>query len=302
MRARLLAALAVSLVGACAAPGDLEIRSPGTDDAVVIRTSATFAGAVSSLVYRGVEYIDIHDHGRQLQSASSFDLLHECFNPTEAGNRNDRGRPTSRLLAASAGPGWLETRTDMAFWLPPGHPPDDPCGARGEVRAAVNQTERGGHVLTKRVSFVEGVPNLFAYDATFFVPEAHATAVFEAATAYLPPEFSDRWRLDLRTGALRPHRAQGEQAMPVILAMPGGAHAMGVWSPGLPQGALGYGTFAFPGIVMKWNCVYRERDIAAGSTYRYRCYVAVGTLAEVVETLRAAAQRFAFNPKGEPAR
>jgi hypothetical protein len=292
MRKALLAALAAALVAGCAAPGDLQIRSPAADEPVIVSTSERFAGAVSSLVYRGVEYIDIHDHGRQLQSASSFDLLHECFNPTEAGNRNDRGRPTSRLLAASAGPGWLQTRTDMAFWLPPGHPPDDPCGARGEVRAAVNSTDRGGHILTKRVSFVEGVPNLFAYDAAFFVPERHDSAVFEAATAYLPPEFSARWRLNLRTGALAPAMADGEQAMPVILAMPGGAHAMGVWSPGLPQAGLGYGTFAFPGVVMKWNCVYREKNVAAGTTYRYRCYVAVGTLGEVIDTLRLAAQRY----------
>jgi hypothetical protein len=291
-----LVAAALALAAACSSPGDMEIRSVAGGEPVIVRTSARFAGAVSSLVYRGVQYIDIHDHGRQLQSASSFDQLGECYNPTEAGNRDDRWRSTSRLLGAASGPTWLQTTTDMAFWLPPGAASDTPCGARGELRSAANVAERGGHTLAKRVAFVEGFPALIAYDASFFVPERRAQAVFEAATGYLPRRFSERWLLDLSSGALAPTAHFGEQPLPVILATPDRAHAMGVWSPGLPQRGLGYGVFEFRD-VMKWNCVYREREVAAGATYRYRCYVAVGTLDEVAGLLQTAARRFADSTK-----
>jgi hypothetical protein len=65
---------------------------------------------------------------------------------------------------------------------------------------------------------------------------------------------------------------------------------MGVWSPELPQNGVGYGRFTFPD-VEKWNCVFRERNVLAHATYRYRCFMAVGTVEEVKHALRLAAQR-----------
>ena len=48
--------LGVLLCGACrAADGDIEIRSAIEGDEIVLRTSARYAGAVASLVFRGVE-------------------------------------------------------------------------------------------------------------------------------------------------------------------------------------------------------------------------------------------------------
>jgi hypothetical protein len=268
----------------------LEIRAQVQDGEIILRTSAHFAGAVASLRFRGVEYIDIKDHGRQMQSASSFDRLGECYNPTEAGSRDDRGRSTSRLLRAVAGPTWLETQTEMAFWLAPGTAYGQACGERTEVRRAANAGERGGHVLRKRVSFVPGIPGLLLYEASYYVPEARSSAVFEATTAYLPKSFSAHWLFRMDTDELLPASREGEQALPVIIASADGRHAMGVWSPELPQDGGGYGRFTFPD-VEKWNCVFRERDIRAHATYRHRCFVAVGTVEEVKHALRLAAQR-----------
>ena len=298
-------ALAALTLSACAAGrGDLEIRSQVAGEPVVLRTAAVFAGAVSSLQFRGVEYIDIHDHGRQMQSAVSFDGVGECFNPTEAGRRGDRGRSTSRLLDARAGADWLETETDMAFWLEPGGKPDDPCGPRPDVKSAVNLADRDGYLLRKKVSFVREIPGLIAYEAEFVVPRAHRIGTFEIMTGYMPARFSRPWLYDIRTGALRPTtRAQGEQRLPVILATEDGAHAMGVWSPHLPQNSLGYGHFAFPPSyrVVKWNCVYRVPDVPPGA-YGFRCYTAFGTLEEVKAALTAAAARFGATAPTLPAK
>ncbi|MBU6239317.1 MAG: hypothetical protein KGQ51_15960 [Planctomycetes bacterium] len=62
---------------------------------LIITTTSRVAGAVDSVRYQGVEFIDSHDHGRQMQSAASFDCSRddpfwpERFNPTEAGSRSD---------------------------------------------------------------------------------------------------------------------------------------------------------------------------------------------------------------------
>src|SRR5262245_47891504 len=92
---------------------------------IVVTTTSRLAGAVHSITWRGREFIDSTDHGRQMQSAASFDNTPEAgpetFNPTEAGSRLDGAGPrsTSQLLAITRVGSNLETRTRMAFWLAP---------------------------------------------------------------------------------------------------------------------------------------------------------------------------------------
>src|SRR4051812_35474252 len=59
-----------------------------------------FAGAISSFRFRDVEYVDNYDHGRQMQSAMTFNYYGECFNPTESGGMYDLGphHPSSSVL------------------------------------------------------------------------------------------------------------------------------------------------------------------------------------------------------------
>src|ERR1700757_3591251 len=79
-----------------------------------------YAGAIGSLKWKGIEFIDHHDHGRELQTAVSYDNLGEGENPTEAGAGSDRGDPISSSLLLgmkSSGP-TLTTRTRMAYWKP----------------------------------------------------------------------------------------------------------------------------------------------------------------------------------------
>lgn len=272
--------------------GDMSIAAPALGDKISATTQLRFAGAISSLIFRGKEYIDITDHGRQMQSASSFDQLGECYNPTEAGSRNDGAGATSssRLLSVSKGLNWLETETDMAFWLSPGtdylRTTNRTCGDRPQVTQAVNSTVTANHVLKKRVEIgYAGQENVVNYQAEFKVPESRMTATFEAATVYTPKYFAKRLTLDPMTGKLQQTDIQGEQALPVILASADEQHAIGVYSGNLPRNALGYGTFSFAD-TNKINCVFRETNILP-QTYRYQCIFAVGTLIEVSGAIMA---------------
>jgi hypothetical protein len=73
-------------------------------------------------------------------------------------------------------------------------------------------------------------------------------------------------------------------------------YAMGVIaSEPPPPGSAGpgYGRFRFRAEnVVKWNCVYRVRDLAGlqPGEYRYRMFVAVGTREIVRETLKSLAR------------
>ncbi len=274
--------------------GDTVIRRKLGDSEIVITTTNRLAGAIHSLTWNGQEFIDSVDHGRQLQSASSFDCAQkipfwaECYNPTEAGSRADgTGKTsTSRLLKIKATETSIETRTQMAFWLKPTEKSDN--------RPALNKEILSDHILTKSVTIgYQKFANVLDYKVTFAVPKEHHTyGQFEALTGYMPKEFSSFYCVDLKTGKLGElSDGPGEQKHPIILSNPAKTHAMGIYSPDQPskgyEGA-GYGRFRFKAEkVVKWNCVFRVKnpDGIAQGDYSYQMYVIIGDLDEVQKTL-----------------
>lgn len=296
-----------------------EIRQPFHGSDIVVSTSSRTAGAIDSLTWAGTQFVNAYDHGRELQSAVSFDNYGECLNPTEAGSDRDRtgARSTSLLISLQLGPDWLQTRSQMAYFFGPG----ESHGNCPKGRAAYT-SPRSDEVLTKRVTIgVAGVANAISYRATFSSPHRYTSAVFEAVTAYMPPEFSHFWSYDPATAQLaRLSNDAGEQSKPVILANADGSRAMGVYSPDLPQPEwpnAGYGRFNFaellgPGnATVKWNCVFRKGEVAPGD-HSFTCYVLVGSLNDVqvgMTTLMAAlthqskapnAANSATNPRRSP--
>lgn len=284
--------------------GDAVIRAAVGKSEIVITTTARLAGAVHSLTWDGVEFIDSADHGRQLQSAAAFDCgkpgFHaECFNPTEAGARADGAgdKSTSRLLALRAEKGVLDTTTRMAFWLSPGE--------KSDGKPALNATRLSAHTVRKRVTLGGGGdPHVIEYAVTFTVPkgERHTLAQFEAVTGYMPPAFAAFETFDPATGELAPlGDGPGEQPKPVVFSTKSGGHAMGVLAAGptpAGQSGPGYGRWRFEAErVVKWNAVYRVRDPAGvpAGEYGYRLFVVVGTR----EGVRASMTRLAKPAAGK---
>ncbi|GJD33937.1 hypothetical protein [Methylobacterium aerolatum] len=298
-----LAALALAAIPARAedapdiawpeAEGRASISTTFNGSPITVGVSSRTAGAVDSLTWGGTQFINAYDHGRELQSASSYDGFGECLNPTEAGSNADGAGPTSTSLLTHLGtaPGRLETRTVMAYWMRPGERSENCPKGPGSYGSP-----RSDDVLAKRITLgAGGVPNAIAYHAAFTTAAAHSQATFEAATAYMPGTFSRFWTYDPATGDLQPlEPGMGEQAKPVILSTPDGSRALGVYSPDLPQKGqnVGYGRFDFshlPGegnATVKWNCVFREGAIPAG-TYTYTCFALIGTLEDVTAGMSA---------------
>jgi hypothetical protein len=282
--------LAMTAALSAASRADLSISAKVNGAALTIRTSARMSGAIDSITWRGKEFINAHDHGRELQSASSFDGYGECLNPTEAGSAKDGTGATSssRLMLGKAHGRTLQTTIEMAYWLAPGTPYPKACGSHPDFRQARNGTVRSSDTLIKRVTIGA---DAISYNVTFVSTDDHQSATFEALTGYMPPEFSEFLAYDPATRTVAPLTdGPGEQSLPVILATPDHNFAMGIFSPGLPQKAhpkAGYGRFRFlnnpktPGWnTVKWNAVYREAPAPRGQ-YHYQCYVVVGTLEDV---------------------
>jgi len=284
-----------------AGSGDAEIKGVVGGKPLVIRTTSRLAGAIDSVKWDGVEFIDTYDHGRQLQSAINADVAGvyhvECYNPTEAGSVVDARGPksTSRLEFLSAKDGMLEARTRMAFWLAP--------GLQSHGQLAQNRTLLSDYVLGKRVRIGRpGMEHVIDYKVTFTVPDdgPHKILQFEALTGYMPESFSAEFSFDAKTSTLvAVSRKNGEIRDPIVLSTPSGSHAMGVFTPERPavgQPPVGYGRFKFEtDKVVKWNCVFRVHQnvpIKPGD-YSYQLYVVIGTREDCRRTLAALSQEFA---------
>jgi len=279
--------------------GDVKISAAAGESEIVIRTKHRFAGAIGSLTWNGLEFVDAHDHGRQIQSASNFQLKGqsfgaECFNPTEAGRRLDgvNAVSSSRLLALNAKPDSVETLTDMAFWLGPNEAgPDCPTSQTTRVRS--------DHRLLKEVTIgVAGFSQVLEYTTTFLLPSGFESVYqqFEVVTGYMPARFSEFWTFDPETSTrAKLDDGPGEQALPVIFSTPDGGHAMGVWNSGKK---VGYGRWRFAAQkLVKWNAVQRRgtidgRRIQPATPFHSRSFVFVGSLADVERDMAGIYEKF----------
>jgi hypothetical protein len=118
---------------------------------------------------------------------------------------------------------------------------------------------------------------------TFTVPagERHFQAVFEALTGYMPAEFSRFLTFEPARGLQPLSDGPGEQHLPVVLATPDGAYAMGVYSPDQPAAGFpesGYGRFRFPDEKVVKMTAQRAMvmTLMRGSTTLRRCGAVLG--------------------------
>lgn len=261
----------------------LTLETTVTGEPLVLRSERRFAGAITSLRFRGVEHVDAADHGRLFQTAVQFGGLGECLNPTQAGASRDRSRSTSRLLSATVAADVWETTTQAAFW----HRPSDRCTTlEGVRRRPANRTRLSEALIGVRHRFGSPVhPHAVETEVTITLSEAEPQVVVEALTLYAPAAFdtfhavAPRRLIPDYEAVARP----GERPEPRIVSTSDGAHAVSLFSR---DGAAGHGRWRFP-TVGKLNLVFRPGRLEAGS-HVWRCGWAVGTREEVAAAVRAA--------------
>lgn len=275
--------------------GNAQLSIDVDGDPLRITTTSRLSGAIHSIRWRDVEFIDSHDHGRQLQSAFSFDgglpgeFWAERFNPTEAGSRRDGtgNSSSSRLLAFESTPLELRSSTQLAYWLAPGE--------FSFGRKAINQTVLSEYILHKRIRLgAHPDPSIIEIDLTLEGPEKspHRYAQYEVLTGYMPPAFRKFWGVDINTQNLVPlSDGPGEQSLPVVFSTEDRQFAMGAVATGQPTWItepIGYGRFRFEEEkVVKWNVVmrYRNSPTIDQPTASFRVLVVLGQLEQVKSTI-----------------
>lgn len=262
----------------------------------VTGSGGRFAGAISSLTFRGVQYVDIADHGREIQSALQLDGFGECLNPTEAGSKADGTNLTSSsvLLSIANSGNVLTTQNRSAYWLLPGENYGQACSPSTTATTAQNTTVLSNYTISRTTSFYPSIPNLIQADTTFTIPEDRSSASIEALTGYLPSTFNSWLKYDRASRTLVKLYGNGtnqQTTSPVIVSQSNGQHAMGAISPGItgadPQAYFAYFTFGGTHPTAKWSCVYGHGPMTAGTQLTYTCLMAVGTVDEVIAALNA---------------
>lgn len=233
-------------------------------DPLVVKAGRRFAGAISSVTWRNVQYVDRRDHGRELQVAVHVGGFGggECFNPTEAGSKADGSgkESSSEVLYTYQCNQVFFTVSRMAFWTAPGEK------SPGCKNGGKNTTVVSDFVLSKTVTLDDD--GLLTYDFSLDVPADYPESTIEAPVLYMPTAFS-RFKFfdpDSQTVIVAPPRERRPLA---IIASDGHGHAAAMWSDGAMQMVK---TFR------DTNAVIIQRKMPLENTmYSFTSYIAFGS-------------------------
>lgn len=174
--------------------GKLTIKKWAGVSDITVTVTNRLAGAVDSITWFGKEFVDSHDHGRQVQTALAFSPYGECYNPTEAGSAYDGTGMTSTsylhdIFYLNTEKSALQTQTSMAFWYNP-----NGCSVSPALSPFImHKGIRIGEVYHNNQSYY--FPHAIKYDVTIQFPSQQLPssidgAGVEAILHYLNSEFN----------------------------------------------------------------------------------------------------------------
>lgn len=265
-----------------------------SDREIFISVSARMGGAIDSLVWNNKEMINCYDHGREMQMALNSNTHGECFNPTEAGGRDDRtsGTTKSSLKYVKAAGNSLESEVYPAFWLRPGDfetaiTSSTSCSKGG---AAMNREATYRYPFWKKVTIgVHGINNCIEFISNFTISNDFPTDIdwiqLESPAVYMPFDFTEKYNYNIKSLVEEYYHSNH---LPVVLSTQDGQYAMGGFAPdgqdvdmAVSNGATSFThSGSYPSKTNKWNLVFRKSPFTDGDVHHltYKSYICVGTL------------------------
>ena len=257
------------------------------DNNIWLSGSTRMAGAIDSIVLNGIEYINCWDHGRELQMAVTTSYG-ECYNPTEAGGKNDSQKTTTssiiEVLQINDNK-TLVTSNLPAFWMPPGSS-ESGCGN------AVNTQVVSGYQMNKTVSIgYNGISKVIHYQGKVLIPEDVSGTQIESPTAYLNGNFNTFYSFNPENNNLTEIDINDNtgghvgETIPVIIATNDGSSAIGVLPNFRPQ--RGFALFNFVGLgpesdgTSKWSVVSYFQNVSKGTIFSFENFLCIGSISEV---------------------
>ncbi|HEV2803329.1 MAG TPA: hypothetical protein VGW57_00225 [Chthoniobacterales bacterium] len=279
-------------------------------DPMRIRTGPTMGGGITSIFWRGKEFVNSDDHGRNFQMAGQFNGVYECYNPTEGGSLSDGGpanMSTSEVFKYTIlSSNDFYTGSYPAFWLRPGEGQFAPvygnCGQPG--RAALNTTWRSNYLFYKEIIVGNfGLENVIKVDSSVYIPEAVSSASIESFVGYMNrADFPQVLTFDVTTGTAHTVDDPGVYPYgqtfinrPLILASADGCHALGIYNQQLNEAHNPYnGGFLvghyrwnqYPDYgVNDWSAVFDFGPTNYPYNYYFTDYLIIGTKQNVIDTM-----------------
>lgn len=253
-----------------------------------VQTAANYGAAITAITIRGRQIVNNKDHGRQVQMAWNYGEAERRM-PTEAGRNRDQGASTSVVLDAEVRGAVLTTRCLAAYWGKPGTLVHG-GGVGSPLVPTRNKSDVTPDVLEKRVEVdYLGNPNLIRLDVSVTPLDNEPEILIEIPAIYLERrDFSLFLHFDPQTGSTSPSiPSNRNQIKALILSSPDRSIAVGVYSPDAT--AYGHWDFGANEGTTKINAMgNRHRPIPGRVAQRYRSYLAVGSVDEVVAALRLA--------------
>lgn len=285
--------------------GDANISDTVGVSVLTISTCDKDAGSICRMSWKGKQLVDDYDHGRQIQTAVTYDGLGEGYNPTEAGSKfnGTSSNSSSFLNSISVTQDQLETESVLAFWLRPGE-----CSVAGQGACAVNQTIRSKTIVDKTVKIgFENMPhvvemlvsvtlepessnNLINFDrATFKIMSGHFSGKLNNFYIYN----KDTKQLESVTPNYNTNTAYNA---PVVIANSDGSIAIAYYTPDQSSGVYNhnYNMSYFTNVntsipntnnMVKLVDVYRINNPVPGSTHHFRTYMAISSKQNITTAL-----------------
>nr|KAG5690229.1 hypothetical protein BaRGS_026681 [Batillaria attramentaria] len=241
--------------------------------------------AIDSVVWNNKEFINAWDHGREFQMAMNFPPNGECFNPTEAGGRDDfqDNSTHSHIQAVHAHSNQLHTEVLPAFWLPPG-------GQQHRVNEAAN-CHKGDPALNKAFTYLHSFSKTvtlqcpgvttpcLTFNSSFTIAGdiPHYNVIQMTGPAgYAPGDFKKHLFLDPATGQLLD--TQKTNTQPIVVATQDHQFAID---------ATNY-----------WSVVFQHHPFPAGGMHllKYYSFVCIGTVDDVTHCINSL--RKSHDPNG----
>lgn len=274
-------------------PDQLVVLSvPLKNDHLRIVAAKNFGGSIVSMTFRGKQYVNNDngkevDYGRQIQSAVTYDEMGECFNPTEAGGRYDKGmeRSSSKLLSVKTTERTLETTTDMAFWMLPGDMHAKGCGSSGKGNIAKNKAIREGYILKKKITAGNSKnDNIIKFETIFESPVVNKSGRFEPMSIHLTNEFQRVYLWKGKDGVKEDNRKALRSSDPIILTTNDGKNAMGIYMQFPANTTSWYGMRILP-TTSVIRCAIEKKNLNSNKE-NFTGYLIIGSLDEVIEGMK----------------
>lgn len=278
--------------------GDAVISDVVGISTLKIYTCDKDAGAICRMTWKNKELVDDLDHGRQIQTAITYDGLGEGYNPTEAGSRfnGTSNNSSSYLNSISVSGDSLSSETLAAFWLRPNE-----CTTAGVGACATNTTIRSKTKIKKEITIGFGnMPHVVEMLVEVTVePSSSSTlinfdkATFKIMSGHFRGSLNDFYTYDKSTGLLFSEspalNTNTSYQDPVVISNSDGSIAIGYYTPdsNVAQYNHNYNMSYFPGAgsgisgqsdMTKLVDVYRLNNPTASTTYSFRTYMTISSL------------------------